>query len=134
MSYNDWNMEKPDPTDLALQKLLIHLGLAESDRGRAKVKRGLSAKKRFEVLKRDNFTCRYCGRSVSSEDLPVLKESDDPALDELMVQMKLAKYEVILEVDHVIPRSRGGGDDMDNLVTACKDCNRGKGARPLAEP
>jgi len=126
-------MGKPDATDSAIEKLMIHLGLAEPHRRSAKVKRELSAKKRFEVFKRDNFTCRYCGRSVSSEDLPVLKKSDDPALDELMVQMKLAKYEVILEVDHVIPRSRGGGDDMDNLMTACKDCNRGKGARLLAE-
>jgi 5-methylcytosine-specific restriction endonuclease McrA len=127
-------MGKTETTDPALKKLMIDLGLAEPDRRRAKVKRDLSAKKRFDVLKRDNFTCRYCGRSVSSEDLPVSRKSDDPALDELMVQLKLAKYEVILEVDHVIPRSRGGGDDMDNLVTACKDCNRGKGARLLAEP
>jgi len=127
-------MRKPDATDPAMEELLVHLGLAEPDRRRAKVKRELSAKKRFEVFKRDNFTCRYCGRSVSSGDLPVLKRSDDPALDELMVQMGLARYEVILEVDHVIPRSRGGGDDMNNLVTACKDCNRGKGARPLAQP
>lgn len=127
-------MRKLNVTDPAMEKLLIHLGLAKPDRRGAKAKRELSAKKRFEVFKRDNFTCRYCGRGVSSEDLPVLKKSDDPALDELMVQMKLAKYEVTLEVDHVIPRSRGGGDDMGNLVTACRDCNRGKGPRQLADP
>ena len=117
-----------------MERLLIHLGLAEPYRRGAKAKRELSAKRRFEVFKRDNFTCQYCGRSVSSEDLPVLKKSNDPALDELMVQLKLAKYGVILEVDHIIPLNRGGGDDMDNLVTACKDCNRGKGAGLLSEP
>ena len=34
---------------------------------------------------------------------------------------------VELEVDHKIPVSRGGTDDIDNLTTACFKCNRGKG-------
>jgi 5-methylcytosine-specific restriction endonuclease McrA len=59
---------------------------------------------RFEVFKRDSFTCRYCG---------------------------LKSPEAILEVDHVIPRSAGGGDEISNLVTACYLCNRGKSARIL---
>jgi hypothetical protein len=60
---------------------------------------------RFEVFKRDDFVCRYCGRR-------------SPA--------------VILEVDHVIPRSGGGRDDLENLVTSCFECNRGKSARLLS--
>ena len=59
---------------------------------------------RFEVFRRDAFTCRYCGR-----------KSPD----------------AILEVDHVIPLSEGGGDQLDNLTTSCSDCNRGKAARLL---
>jgi hypothetical protein len=59
-----------------------------------------SAKLRFEVFNRDNFTCRYCGRKTP---------------------------EVILELDHVIPLSKGGTDDLDNLTTSCFECNRGKG-------
>lgn len=55
---------------------------------------------RFAILKRDNFTCRYCGMSAPT---------------------------VRLEVDHVIPVARGGSDHEDNLVTACYSCNRGKG-------
>lgn len=54
---------------------------------------------RFQVLKRDNNTCQYCG-------------SRPPF--------------AVLEVDHKIPRSRGGTDDLDNLVTSCFNCNRGK--------
>jgi len=54
---------------------------------------------RFQVFKRDNFRCQYCG-----------KESG----------------EVILEVDHVTPKSRGGSDNIGNLITACRECNRGK--------
>jgi hypothetical protein len=37
----------------------------------------------------------------------------------------------VLEVDHVNPRANGGNDDLDNLVTSCWDCNRGKGAKVL---
>jgi 5-methylcytosine-specific restriction endonuclease McrA len=59
---------------------------------------------RFSILLRDGFRCRYCGRS-SSED------------------------GVKLHVDHVVPRSAGGPSTRDNLVTACQDCNLGKGAR-----
>jgi hypothetical protein len=54
---------------------------------------------RFEVLKRDGFRCRYCGASA-----------DDARL----------------EVDHVIARANGGGNDATNLATACKACNSGK--------
>lgn len=59
---------------------------------------------RFHVLARDGFTCRYCGRK--------------------------APY-VELHVDHVHPRVEGGTDDPENLVTACLDCNLGKGTRVL---
>jgi len=64
----------------------------------------ISKKLRFEVFKRDNFTCKYCGRKTP---------------------------EVILEADHIIPISKGGTDDADNLVTSCYACNRGKGATLL---
>jgi hypothetical protein len=67
----------------------------------------ISAKKRFDILERDNFTCQSCGA----------KQSDD----------------VLLEVDHIKPVSKGGTNDIDNLVTLCYKCNRGKGARILGE-
>lgn len=61
---------------------------------------------RFEVFKRDSFTCQYCGRSAP---------------------------EVILECDHIVPVAEGGTDDILNLVTSCRDCNRGKGKRKLSD-
>ena len=64
----------------------------------------ISKKLRFEVFKRDSFTCQYCGRMAP---------------------------DVILEVDHIDPVKRGGKNDILNLITSCKDCNRGKGARVL---
>lgn len=57
----------------------------------------VSKRTRFEVLRRDNYTCRYC-RSVENN----------------------------LTVDHVTPVALGGGDDPNNLVASCKDCNAGK--------
>lgn len=65
---------------------------------------GLSPKVRFTVFARDKFTCQYCGRKTP---------------------------QVILEVDHVTPRSEGGTDEPTNLVTSCFECNRGKGATLL---
>jgi len=59
----------------------------------------VSQRKRFEVFKRDGFRCAYCGKTPP---------------------------EVILEADHIIPVSKGGSDDMENLITSCQECNRGK--------
>lgn len=59
----------------------------------------LSKKMRFEVFKRDSFVCQYCGNSSP---------------------------EVILEVDHIKPVSRGGDNSITNLITSCFECNRGK--------
>jgi 5-methylcytosine-specific restriction endonuclease McrA len=56
---------------------------------------------RFMVFMKDNFTCCYCGRS------PI-------------------KDGVSLECDHIKPKSKGGQDEIENLITACKDCNSGK--------
>ena len=66
----------------------------------------LSVKTRFEVFKRDRFTCQYCGKHPP---------------------------DVLLEADHITPRAAGGSDAIENLTTACTDCNRGKGARMLEE-
>ena len=57
---------------------------------------------RFKTFKKDNFTCRYCGRSP-------LKDRN-----------------VRLHCDHIIPRSKDGQDILDNLITACGECNMGK--------
>ena len=62
---------------------------------------------RFEVFKRDNFTCVYCGRNPDKDGIS-------------------------LEIDHVMPVVDGGRMEMDNLVTACEECNHGKGSIPLS--
>lgn len=65
---------------------------------------GVPAKLRWQVLRRDEFRCRYCGASSGSSEL---------------------------HVDHVLSRADGGRDTIDNLVTACIECNLGKGSDSL---
>lgn len=59
---------------------------------------------RFNVFRRDNFTCRYCGRSSP---------------------------QVVLHCDHSISVKDGGADTEDNLVTSCSDCNFGKSSQSI---
>lgn len=54
---------------------------------------------RVQVLARDGYKCKMCGRT---------------------------KEKVPLEVDHIIPVANGGTDELSNLATLCRDCNRGK--------
>ncbi len=64
-------------------------------------RKGLSKRLRYEILRRDCFTCQYCGGKAPATRL---------------------------HVDHIEPVSKGGTDDPRNLRTACIDCNLGKGA------
>jgi hypothetical protein len=70
-------------------------------------RRGMSdsqwRKVRARILERDEWTCQYCG---SEDDLTC---------------------------DHVIPLIRGGGNDDDNLTTACRSCNSSKGDKLIGE-
>ena len=64
---------------------------------------------RFDIFKRDNYRCKICGAS--------------PAND----------LKVTLQVDHVIPASKGGETILSNLQTLCSDCNYGKGAKSTTD-
>ena len=55
---------------------------------------------RKNILRRDNYKCAYCGRS-----------------------------DLMLTVDHIIPKAKGGNDSWENLITACTKCNNIKGDR-----
>jgi hypothetical protein len=68
-------------------------------------RKSLSKKLRFEVFKRDSFTCQYCGQMPPT---------------------------VVLEIDHIVPVVSGGENEIENLITSCFDCNRGKGPRLLS--
>lgn len=57
---------------------------------------------RKNILRRDGHKCQYCGASSGT-----------------------------LTIDHIIPRSQGGEESWENLVTACVNCNNKKDDRPL---
>lgn len=67
-------------------------------------RKSMSKKLRFEAFKRDGFQCQYCGN---------------------------VPPRVTLELDHIDPVANGGNNEIDNLITACFDCNRGKSDRLL---
>ncbi len=58
------------------------------------------------LFARDEYTCQYCGRHRSN-----------------------LGYRESLTRDHVVPKSRGGGNGWSNVVTACSRCNLDKGDR-----
>ena len=67
-----------------------------------KTKRDPSERMRWIVMKRDNFKCCACGSSPAK----------DPSIE--------------LHIDHIIPWSKGGETEMDNMQTLCSNCNLGK--------
>ena len=58
---------------------------------------------RYNIYRRDDYSCVYCGSREK------------------------------LTIDHVIPKSKGGKNTWDNLVTCCSSCNLNKSDRPLKE-
>ncbi len=69
-------------------------------------RKAISKKTRFEVFKRDSFKCQYCGKCAP---------------------------DVILNIDHISPVSKGGDNEIINLLTSCADCNAGKSDRLLSD-
>lgn len=67
-------------------------------------KKKLSPRLRYEILVRDGFKCKYCGRSAN---------------------------DCILHVDHIIPVLSGGKTEPDNIITSCSLCNLGKSSMYL---
>jgi 5-methylcytosine-specific restriction endonuclease McrA len=87
-----------------LQEVLALEGVSEPQSKRKKSNRvGIGPKIRHEIFLRDCFTCQQCGAS------PRKNQS------------------VAIEVDHIMPVSKGGTNDKSNLQTLCDVCNSGKG-------
>ena len=68
----------------------------------------MTSKLRTSIKERDNYTCKYCGNSIHSEP------------------------NLLLEVDHITPVSKGGYTTPENLQTLCWKCNRAKSAKIIA--
>ena len=70
----------------------------------AKVHRNEIVLSRKNILKRDNYTCQYCGKSKKK-----------------------------MTIDHIVPKNKGGLNTWYNLVAACVCCNSIKGSKDLKE-
>lgn len=98
--YNEWllsNYDKEPESTTEIEK--IKLTNDEIDgivNNKIKVQAGM----RWYVFKRDNWKCVACGRS--------------------------AEDGIILHIDHIVPRSKGGKDEIENYQTLCNICNIGK--------
>ena len=96
--YDDWFVHSPS-TELAVPSVMI-------SETYIKKKSGVRFS-RTNLLIRDNFTCQYCSKKLSSVDLTV---------------------------DHVIPRVKGGKTKWENIVCACYVCNSIKGHKTKMVP
>lgn len=65
----------------------------------------MTSKLRQQIKERDHYTCKLCGASIEKEP------------------------NLLLEIDHIVPVSKGGLTTEDNLQTLCWRCNRSKGAK-----
>lgn len=87
-----------------LNKLVIYLSDKVKYKKSVAGQRALmTSKLRREIKERDDFTCRICNNSTQKEE------------------------NLLLEIDHIIPVSKGGLTEKDNLQTLCWKCNRTKG-------
>jgi 5-methylcytosine-specific restriction endonuclease McrA len=98
---------RPHAKDMTMAPRTPSTGAPKRASERLKNKRvAISKAVRFEVFKRDKFTCQYCGAKAP---------------------------DVVLECDHLQPVASGGDNDPMNLVTSCHACNNGKRDKRLSE-
>ena len=95
------------PTNARVHRTLeIYIPSVIRLRNYAKIPHRRPIPSRANIFRRDNHTCLYCGRKSPK---------------------------VILELEHILPRSRGGTGEWHNLATSCHECNQMKGDRTPQE-
>lgn len=102
---NSQKAQKADkPKKPKTQKPAITKSQSQPQYKKIKRSRYITPAVRVSVLHRDSYKCVFCGRTGR---------------------------QVQLEIDHKVPFSKGGSNNLNNLQTLCIECNRGKGARTL---
>lgn len=87
----------------------------------AKHRAKISKKTKLAAYERDDWTCQYCGLEFDPS-----KTWTPDSIAPWMEHPTLGF--IFLELDHVHPVAHGGGDDLDNLRSACTPCNKRKSA------
>lgn len=103
-SWEDWSRLKPGAEDAVIQTVQQDILIPEVVvlQNYAKVPKQTVTFSRRNLFRRDGFQCQYCGCKPQSSELTI---------------------------DHVVPRSQGGGSSWENCVLACIKCNTRKGGR-----
>lgn len=83
---------------------------------------------RLQVLK-DNQTCVWCGRTGNLFQLERVLPTESPHLNLYHHDPRNGISLLLMTQDHILPVSKGGKDNLDNLWTMCEACNTAKGAR-----
>jgi len=107
-NFNDWRQLRPQPGEDAVG---VVSGFIRVPRvillvGYDRIPRRQVRFSRLNIFLRDGNTCQYCGRTLPRKEL---------------------------NIDHVIPRSRGGTSVWENVVCSCLECNRRKGGNTPEE-
>jgi 5-methylcytosine-specific restriction endonuclease McrA len=104
--FGAWLQLEPEGDTIGLVNRAMRLPRVILLRGFDRVPRREVRFSRFNVYARDRGQCQYCGRRFPRSDL---------------------------NLDHVVPRSRGGASAWENVVCSCVGCNRTKGNRTPSE-
>lgn len=92
--------QNPDEEYLCIRRLDYKpIGISSNSKNSKSNRKGLGLSLRYEIMRRDGFQCVLCGASGADANI---------------------------EIDHILPVSKGGGNDKENLRTLCFKCNRGK--------
>ena len=100
--FKSWTIAIKEFIKYANSKNITANNITKKEDGSTSTSRDPSLRLRYQVLKRDNFSCCQCGASPAK----------DPS--------------VVLNIDHIIPWSKGGQTVLENLQTLCLKCNLGK--------
>ena len=106
------------------------------DKGDRDPRRDATRDQERALIERDGYRCRFCGIPVVRKEIRKAMHRDYPEalpLGSSNLEQHAALQCMRLVCDHVLPHSRGGRTDLDNLVIACDPCNSGRSAWTLEE-
>ncbi len=100
-----------------------------ADAGRTRAKRkNVTLATQIAIFRRDNFTCRYCGKQTTFLPLARLLSALCPSALPYHTHGKFGSCHLLFwthmaSIEHVVPVAAGGDNDENNLATACYWCN-----------